>query len=335
MRAVIQEAYGSIDALRVCNIERPSIGDDEVLLRVRAASVNPDVWHVLAGLPFVLRLMGVGLRRPKQPVPGTDAAGIVESVGKNVTRFAPGDEVFGETVGGHEWQNGGSYAEYAAVREDALELKPPNVAFEEAASVATSGIIAHRALRDQGNLQTASTVLVNGAGGGVGSIAVQLAKAHGTEVTGVDCAAKLDMIRSLGADHVIDYAHEDFTRSGRRYDLIFDVPGNHSFWACRRALTPEGKYVLIGHDHFGTAGRRILGSVPRFFGLLALSQFTSQLSGSDGWRGPNDHLIRLRELLEARKLTPVIERRYSLEEVAEAIRYLQSGQARGRIVVTP
>ncbi len=279
MRAVIQEAYGSVDTLRVSSIDRPAVGDGEVLVQVRAASVNPDVWHVLTGRPFILRLLGAGLRRPKQPVPGTDAAGIVESVGKNVTRFAPGDEVFGETVAEHEWQNGGSYAEYVAVREDALERKPPHVTFEQAASVATSGIIAHRALRDQGNLRTARTVLVNGAGGGVGSIAVQIAKAHGAEVTGVDCAAKLDSIRALGADHVIDYAHEDFTRSGRRYDLIFDVPGNHSFWACRRALTPEGRYVLIGHDHFGTAGHRILGSVPRFFGLLALSQFTSQLSG--------------------------------------------------------
>jgi len=334
MKAVIHERYGSPDDLRVEDVDLPTIGDGEVLVRVRAASVNPDVWHVLAGFPYVLRLMGAGLRRPNCPVPGTDAAGIVESVGKNVTRLKPGDEVFGETVRGHQWHNGGAYAEYVAVREEALAIKPPNVTFEQAASVATSGLIAHRALRDEGQVQSARTALINGAGGGVGSIAVQLAKAYDTEVTGVDCVSKLHMIRSLGADHVIDYAQEDFTRSGKRYDLVFDVPGNHSFWACRRALTPEGRYVLIGHDHFGTAGRRVFGSVPRALGLLALSPFVRQLSGMQGPRGLGDHLARLREFLEAGKLTPVIDRTFSLDEVPEAIRYLRSGQAQGRIVIS-
>ena len=240
MKAIVQDTYGSADVLELRDIDRPVVEDDEVLVRVRAASVHPDVWHVLTGLPYVLRLMGAGLRKPKNPVPGTDLAGVVDSVGKNVTRFQPGDEVFGETMRGLQWVNGGAYAEYATAPEDALALKPANVTFEQAAAVPTSALIALPSLRAGGEIQAGQRVLVNGAGGGVGAIAVQLAKAFGADVTGVDCTSKLDMVRSIGADQVIDYTQEDFTRRGERYDLIFDIPGNHSLSDCRRALTPGG-----------------------------------------------------------------------------------------------
>ena len=228
MKAIVQDTYGSPDVLELRDIDRPVVEDDEVLVRVRAASVHPDVWHVLTGLPYVLRVMGAGLRKPKNPVPGTDLAGVIESVGKNVTRFGPGDEVFGETLKGMQWINGGAYAEYATAPEDALALKPANVTFEQAAAVPTSALIALPSLRAGGEIQAGQRVLVNGAGGGVGAIAVQLAKAFGADVTGVDCTSKLDMVRSIGADQVIDYTQEDFTRRGERYDLIFDIPGNHS-----------------------------------------------------------------------------------------------------------
>ena len=216
MKAIVQDRYGSADILKLQDIDKPVVEDDEVLVRVRAASVHPDVWHVLTGLPYVLRMMGAGLRKPKNPVPGTDVAGIVESVGKNVTRFQPGDEVFGETIRGYQWANGGAYAEYAAAPEHALALKP-------------------------------------------GGIAVQLAKAIGADVTGVDSTSKLDMVRSLGADRLIDYTQEDLTQRDERYDLIIDIPGNHSLSDCRRALTRQGTYVLIGHDNYGDGMRRWLG----------------------------------------------------------------------------
>ena len=240
MKAIVQDAYGSPDVLKLQEIDKPVAEDDEVLVRVRAASVHPDVWHVLTGLPYVLRLMGAGLRKPRNPVPGTDVAGLVESVGRNVTRFRSGDEVFGETLKGMQWINGGAYAEYATAPESALALKPANVTFEQAAAVPTSALIALPSLRAGGEIQAGQKVLVNGAGGGVGSVAVQLAKAFGADVTGVDSASKLDMVRSIGADQVIDYTQEDFTRRGERYDLIFDIPGNYSLSDCRRALTPGG-----------------------------------------------------------------------------------------------
>jgi NADPH:quinone reductase-like Zn-dependent oxidoreductase len=204
-------------------------------------------------------------------------AGHVESVGKNVTQFQPGDEVFGETSRQWQWHNGGAYAEYVSVPEDTLALKPAGITFEQAAAVPSSGFIALSGLRNQGQVQPGQKVLINGAGGGVGALAVQLAKAYGADVTGVDSTRKLDMVQSIGADQVIDYTQEDFTQSGERYDLILDVPGNHSLSECRRALTPEGTYVLIGHDHFGVSGGRWLGSLPRFFKLVVMSPFVSQL----------------------------------------------------------
>jgi NADPH:quinone reductase-like Zn-dependent oxidoreductase len=261
-------------------------------------------------------------------------AGLVESVGSSVTRFRPGDEVFGETLRGYQWRNGGAFAEYVSAPENALAPKPGNVTFEQAAAVPTSGLIALLNLPD-GRLKRARRVLVNGAGGGVGSVAVQLATAYGATVTGVDGPAKLDLVRSLGADRVIDYTREDFTRGDERYDLIVDIPGNHPFPDCRRALTPDGTYVMIGHDHYGNAGRRWLGSLPRFLGLAVRSLFTSQLPGlSFSVPAKQDQMAVLSGLLEAGKLTPVIDRTYPLAEAREALRQLATGDARGKIVIT-
>jgi NADPH:quinone reductase-like Zn-dependent oxidoreductase len=336
MNAIIQEKYGSPeDVLELKDIDKPVVKDDEVLVRVHAASIHPDVWHVVRGLPYALRLMGAGLLKPKNSVPGTDVAGHVESIGKNVTRFQPGDEVFGETIKGFQWTNGGAYAEYVSVPEDQLALKPANLTFEQAAAVPTSGLITLQNLPNEGRLQPGQSVLVNGAGGGVGALAIQIAKAYGAEVTGVDNTKKLDMVRSLGADHVIDYTQEDFTQSGERYDLIFDIPGNHPFSACRRVLTPDGKYVLIGHDRFGQGAGRWFGSIPRVLKLVALSPFVSQLPTPNlSMPDKKNQMVALKRLLEAGKFTPVIDRTYPLSEVPEAIRYLEEGHARGKVVIT-
>ncbi len=330
----MQDSYGSPDLLQVRDVNSPVVGDDDVLVRVRAASVHPDVWHVVTGRPYVLRLMGSGLRRPKYQVPGTDVAGQVEAVGRNVTRFRPQEAVFGETVTGYQWRNGGAFAEYVSVPQDALARKPGNVTFEQAAAVPTSGLIALHNLR-QGRLRSGQRVLVNGAGGGVGTFAVQLAKAQGAIVTGVDAAGKLDMIRSLGADYAIDYARDDFTRVEQGYDLIFDVPGNRSFKECRRALSPAGSYVLIGHDGFGDAAGRWFGSLPRVLGLVARSPFVSQLPPINFKLPPKkDSMQVLQGHLEAGELTPIVDKTFSLNEVSEALQYLQSGQARGKIVIS-
>ena len=336
MKAIVQDKYGSpADVLELRDIDEPVVNDDEVLVRVHAASVHPDVWHVVRGLPYVLRIMGAGLLKPKNRIPGTDVAGRVESVGRDVRHFQAGDEVFGETIKGYQWTNGGAYAEYVSVPQDALALKPANISFEQAAAVPTSGLIALQNLPNEGRLQPGKRVLVNGAGGGVGALAVQLAKAYGATVTGVDNTKKLEMVRSLGADHLIDYTKEDFTQSGERYDLIFDIPGNHPFSGCRRVLTPNGKYVLIGHDRFGQGAGRWFGSLPRVLKLVARSPFVTQLPPPN-FSMPNkkDSMAVLREFLDAGKLTPVIDRRYLLGEVPEAIRYLEEGHARGKVVIT-
>jgi NADPH:quinone reductase-like Zn-dependent oxidoreductase len=336
MKAIVQEKYGSpLDVLNLKDIDKPVLKDDEVLVRVHAASVHPDVWHVVRGLPYVLRIMGAGLPRPKNSVPGTDVAGHVESVGKNVSQFQRGDEVFGETIKGYQWTNGGAYAEYVSVPEDSLALKPANITFEQAAAVPTSGLIALQNLPNEGWLHPGKRVLVNGAGGGVGVLAVQLAKAYGANVTGVDNTKKLEMVRSLGADQVIDYTKEDFTQSGERYDLIFDIPGNHPFSACRRVLALNGKYVLIGHDRFGQGAGRWLGSIPRVLKLVALSPFMSQMpTPKFSMPDKKNHLVVLKQLMETGKLTPVIDRTYSLGEVPEAIRYLAEGHAQGKVIIT-
>jgi NADPH:quinone reductase-like Zn-dependent oxidoreductase len=336
MRAVVQLGYGGPpEVLEVRELDVPSLGDDEVLVRVRAASVHPDVWHVVTGLPRVLRLMGSGVRRPKNVVPGTDMAGQVESVGAGVTRFRPGDEVFGETIRGMQWRNGGAYAEYVAVAEDALAVKPSQVTFEQAATVPTAGLIALANLPDQGRTG-AERVLVNGAGGGVGAIAVQLARSWGAHVTAVDHTRKLDMLRALGADRVVDYTTEDVTRSSDRYDLVFDVVGNHPFSTYRRVIPDDGAYVLIGHDQFGTQGRRWFGSIPRMFGLMARSAVERRLPRpSVKMPARTESMARLRDLLENGALTPVVARAFPLEQVPDALEFLASGQAVGRIVVVP
>lgn len=337
MKAIVQDRYGPPEeVLRLREIDKPAVADGEVLVRVEASCVHPDVWHEVTGRPWALRLMGAGLLRPKNPVPGTDVAGTVEEVGEGVKVFKPGDSVFGETHVELVWRNGGAFAQYVAVPEDALMLKPEGVSFEQAGSIPASGVIALLNLRGGARLETGMNVLVNGAGGGVGSIAVQLGKARGARVTGVDRGDKLEMIRSLGADHVIDYTQEDFTRQGERYDLILDVASNLSLGACRGSLTTGGVYLVIGHDHFGKAKGHILGSIPRMIGLLAISRFVHHLPTSEGEPAPTkkEALATLAELLAAGKLTPVIDRAYSLEAVPEAMSYLQTGRACGRIVIT-
>jgi NADPH:quinone reductase-like Zn-dependent oxidoreductase len=335
MKAIVQEKYGSPDDLELRDVDKPAAGDDEVLVRVRAASLHPDVWHVVAGRPYVLRLGGAGLFKPKNAIPGTDMSGIVESVGKNVTQFRPGDPVFGETIVRHQWTNGGAFAEYVSVRQDSLALKPDNITFEQAASVPTAGFIVLLNLRDPSQLRPGQKVLVNGAGGGVGALALQLAKAHGTHVTAVDSTSKLGMLRSLGADEVVDYTREDFTERGVRYDLIFDVPGNHSLAACRRALEPDGRYVLIAHEGYGVTGTRVLGMIPYFLSLVLLSRFLKQL------RGPRipapsrkDAMETLRGLLEAGKITPVIDSSYPLSQAREAFRHMIEDELHGKVILT-
>ena len=337
MKAVIQDKYGSPgDVLHLRDIDMPVVRDDEVLIRVRAASIHPDVWHVVTGRPYVLRLMGAGLRRPKVPVPGTDLAGCVESVGRKVARFKPGDEVFGESHRGMTWQNGGAFAEYAAVPGGALALKPANVTFSQAASVPTSGIIALINLRVGELLKPGQRVLVNGAGGNVGSIAVQLAKAHGAHVVGVDIGDKLEMIRALGADELIDYTREDFTRRGQRYDLIFDVASTLELEDCKRVLNPAGVYVRIGHEHFGAAGGPVFGSLAGFFKLVARSAFDRALPKLSGPKpGKRSCMETLRAHLASGKLTPVVARTYPLTGVADAIGFMATGQALGRITIAP
>lgn len=337
MKAIIQDRYGPPDeVLHLKEVDQPAVGDDEVLVRVRAASVHADVWHVVTGLPYMVRLLMGTLRKPKHPIPGTDMAGIVEAVGQAVIRFHPGDEVFGESHRGLQWHNGGAYAEYVSAPQDALAHKPPNVTFEQAASVPTSGYIALTNLQTERPIQSGQRVLVNGAGGSVGSIAVQLAKAFGAHVTGVDSARKLEMMRSLGADQVIDYAQEDFTRGTARYDFIFDVASNLSLADCGRVLTSTGTYVLIGHGHYGRMGNRVFGSLPHFFGVMARSPFNPHLPKLDtSIPGKQEIMEALGDFLASGQLTPLIDSTYPLCEAAAAIRYMQTGSNLGKIVIVP
>jgi len=337
MRAVVQDRYGAVDeVLHLRDVPIPEVADDEVLVQVRAASVHPDIWHAVTGRPYVLRLMGSGVRRPRYLIPGTDMAGRVESAGRRVTRFRVGDEVFGESHRGFLWRNGGTFAEFVAVPEEILETKPPGVTFEQAATLPTAGIIAVHNLRYGERLGAGMEVLINGAGGGVGSIAVQLAKAAGAWVTGVDAPQKLELLRSLGADHVVDYTREDFTRSGRRYHLILDVASNLTLPARRRAIAPGGTYVLIGHDHFGAARGRLLGTLPQAFGQMALSPLVTHLPRPDlsNPRKPEAMAI-LSAALAAGHLTATIDRAYPLNDAGAALSRLASGDAVGRIVLVP
>jgi NADPH:quinone reductase-like Zn-dependent oxidoreductase len=322
MKAIIHETYGSADVLRLKDVDRPEIADDEVLVRVHAAGVDRGVWHVMTGLPYPIRLAGYGLRAPKNPVLGTDLAGVVEAVGSGVSRFGPGDEVFG--------LGKGSYAEYAPALERKLAPKPANLGFEQAAVVAASGLTALQGVRDHGRLRPGQSALIIGASGGVGTYAVQLAKAFGAEVTGVCSTAKVDLVRSIGADHVIDYTHADFAQGERRYDLILDIGGNASLTRLRRALSPTGTLVIAG----GETGGRWLGGTDRQIRALVLSRFVSQRLGTFISRENHEDLMVLKELIEAGRLTPAIERSYRLSEVPEAIRHLEQGRARGKLVIT-
>ena len=335
MRAVVQTGYGAPDeVLQLREVDTPAPADDEVLVRVHAASVHPDVWHVVRGLPYILRLMGSGLRAPKHRIPGTDMAGRVAAVGPQVQGFEPGDDVFGETVRGHQWKHGGAFAEYVAAPAAALAPKPAAVTFEQAAAVPTSGLIALRSVRGEGRVLPGQRVLVNGAAGGVGMLVVQIAKASGATVAGVDAGEKAGMLRSIGADRAIDFTSEDFTREGERYDLIVDIPGNRSLAEYRRALTPRGTYVLIGHDDFGSSGRRWFGSIGRFLRLAAASPFVSQRIMPRDSKETEDPLGVLRDLLDAGAIAPVVDRTFPLGEVTDALAYLETGHPQGKVVVT-
>ena len=322
MKAIVQDEYGSPDVLELRDIDKPEIADEEVLLRVHAAGVDRSVWHIMTGQPYLMRIGGYGLRAPKNPVPGMEVAGVVEAVGKNVTRLQPGDEVFG--IGK------GSYAEYARAPEDKLALKPPNLTFEQAAVVAISGSAALQGLRDHGRVEPGQKALIIGASGGVGTFAVQIAKAWGADVTGVCSTRKVEMVRSIGADHVIDYTREDFAEGDPRYDLILDIGGNSSLARLRRALTPQGTLVIVG----GEGGGQWFGGIDRQLRALMLSRFGDQKLRTFVSTQNHEDLLVLKEFLESGKLTPVIDRSYPLSEVPEAIRYLEEGHAQGKVVIT-
>jgi NADPH:quinone reductase-like Zn-dependent oxidoreductase len=321
MKAVIHTSYGATDRLEVGDLERPEIDHDEVLIRVHAAGVDRGVWHFMAGLPYPIRLAGGGLRRPKNPVLGMDVAGIVEAIGSDVTRFRPGDEVFG--IGK------GTYAEYARAPERKLALKPANLTFEQAAVIAISGLTALQALRDHGEVQAGQEVLIIGASGGVGTYAVQLAKAFGAHVTGVCSTAKVDLVLSIGADQVIDYLRDDFADSDRRFDLILDIGGNSSLSRLRRVLSPKGTLIIVG----GEGGGRWLGGLDRQMRASAQSLFVGQKQGTLICRENHEDMIVLADLIEAGQITPVVDRAYPLSEAANAIRYVEEGRARGKAVV--
>jgi NADPH:quinone reductase-like Zn-dependent oxidoreductase len=322
MKAIVHHEYGSPDVLELQEIDKPVAKDDEALVRVRAASANPYDWHLLRGIPYIVRPQS-GLRRPKNTVLGSDMAGEVEAVGKDVTRFRPGDDVFANV-------ETGGFAEYTCVSEGFLGLKPANLTFEEAAAVPLAGLTALQGLRDAGKVQPEQKVLIIGASGGVGTFAVQIAKMLGADVTGVYSTRNLELVRSLGADHVIDYTQEDFTQNGQTYDLILQLAGTRSPSDCRRALTSRGTLLLSSGESSG----RWLGPVDRIIKAAVLSPFVSQKLGSFLAKPDSDDLQFLTELIEAGKVKPVIDRTYSLNEAPEAIRYLEKGHARGKVVIT-
>ncbi len=321
MKAAIYRNYGPPHVVQITDVEKPLPRDDEVLIKVRAASVNPIDWHFMRGTPYFVRIMA-GPLKPKVIGLGIDVAGVVEAVGKNVTQFKPGDEVFGTCRG--------AFAEYACTPESTLVMKPYNVTFEQAASVNVAANTALQGLRDRGQIQPGQKALINGAAGGVGTFAVQIAKSFGADVTGVCNTRNVDMVRSIGADQVIDYTEEDFTKSGERFDVIFDCVGNHSLLAFRRVLTHKGRYVAVG----GPSGPWMIGPLARAIGAPVMSLFVSQTMAPYLSKGSKEDLAVLKELIETKKVTPVIDRCYTLSEVPEAIRYLEEGHARGKVVIT-
>lgn len=317
MRAIVYTKYGPPDVLQLKEVKKPAPEDDQVLVKVHSASVNPLDWHILRGKPLLVRLMGYGFLKPKRQILGADIAGRVEAVGRNVTQFRVGDEVFGSGIGG--------FAEYACFRENALVSKPVAITFEQAAAVSVAGLTALQGLRDYGRMQPGQHVLINGASGGVGTFAVQIAKSLRAQVTGVCSGRNLEMVRSIGADHVIDYTKEDFWQSGKKYDLILDNAAYYSIRKPMRALTPTGIYVIIG------------GSTASIFQTMILKPLYSKKKGrkiaSMIAKVNKADLIFLKGLLEAGKVVPVIDRRYSLSETPQAIRYLEEGHARGKVVI--
>jgi NADPH:quinone reductase-like Zn-dependent oxidoreductase len=324
MKAIVRDKYRSPDVLELRDIAKPVIKDDEVLVRVRAASGKTDSWDIPAALRYIGRMI-VRLRKPKSSIPGLDLAGQVEAVGKNVTQFQPGDEVFGFCKG--------AFAEYVSATEDALALKPTNLTFEQAAVVPMSGFTALQGLRDRGEVQPGQKVLIIGASGGVGTFAVQIAKAFGAEVTGVCSTRNLDLVRSIGADQVIDYTREDFTQNGQLYDLILDMAGDRSLSDCRRALTPRGTLVMVGSSG-STSSHLYLRGLDRWLRALVLSAFVRQRLRALLQTRSNEDLVVLKELIEAGKVMPVISAHYPLREAPQAIRHFEEGHARGKVVIT-
>jgi NADPH:quinone reductase-like Zn-dependent oxidoreductase len=319
MKAIVFTKYGSPDVLELKEVPKPTPKDDEVLIRVHAASLNDWDWSALQGIPFVNRLI-FGLLRPKKQILGSDIAGRIEAIGKNVRQFQPGDAVFGDLSG--DW---GGFAEYVCARENALALKAPSMTFEEAAAIPQAAMLALQGLRDTGRIQPGQKLLINGAGGGVGTFAIQIAKLYGVEVTGVDSARKLDMLRAMGADHVIDYTQEDFTTTGQRYDLILDVKTNRSILDCARALSPKGSYVTVG------------GSMPRLFQALLLGPWIAMTTKKRiriVALKQNKDLAYMKELFEAGKVIPVIDGPYKLSEVPKAFRHFGEGRHKGKVVIT-
>jgi NADPH:quinone reductase-like Zn-dependent oxidoreductase len=332
MKAIVQDDYGAApeQVLRFAEVARPNVEDDEVLVRVRAASVDRGTWHVMAGLPYPIRVAGFGLRRPHAPNPGRSLAGTIEAVGKDVTEFKPGDEVYGTTEG--------AFAEYASARAGrsparlpagALAPKPANVSFEQAAAVPVSALAALQAVRDQAQVQAGERVLVIGASGGVGTFAVQIAKAFGAEVTGVASTAKADLVRALGADHVVDYTREDIADSGHRYDALVDVGGNRRLSHLRRALMPRGRLVIVGGE---TDGRWLAGNDRQLRARLLSPLVSQKLATFVSSENAHD-LMAIRELVESGRLAPAIDRTYPLSETPAAVRYVQNGRARGKVVI--
>ena len=326
MKAIVYCDYG-VANLKLEEIEKPVPNDDQILVKVRAASVNPYDWHFVEGTPYVMRaIAGVGLRKPKDIRLGVDFAGTVEAVGKNVTQFKPGDEVFGG--------RSGAFAQYVCPRATrAVALKPASVSFEDAASVNIAGITALQALRDKGNVRPGQKVLINGASGGVGTFAVQIAKSLGADVTGVCSTRNVDLVKSLGADHVIDYTKEDFTKSAERYDVMLDNVGNRSLSECRQVLTPNGKYVLIGGG--GANEQGFLGGLGKALWAVVFSKFVNQQMGMMMAEPSQKDLTLLADMMQSGKVKPVIDRTYkSLGEIPDAIRYLEEGHARGKVIIT-
>ena len=318
MKAIVCTRYGTADVLQFNDVPKPTPADNEVLIELYAASVNPADMHLMRGKPFFLRLVSGGLRAPKRKVPGLDIAGRVEAVGRNVTQFKPGDDVFGACRG--------AFAEYVCALEDRLSQKPANSSFEHAAALPVAALTALQGLRDKGRIHQGSKVLIDGASGGVGTFAIQIAKSFGAEVTAVCSTGKIDTARSLGADHVIDYTREDFTKRGQRYDLILAANGHHSIFDYRRALTQDGTFVMAGGGSVQALQTVFLGPFLSRIGRKKIRFFIAKINQKD--------LFVLKDLMEAGKIVPVIDKRYPLSDAAEALRYLAQGHAQGKIVLT-